>query len=98
MELYGHTLPDGPLGFRSASHWTRVRFHERYEPTAPLAERELSPPQVAALNKAGKVPLFSASGSYSGASNASCPNNVGEWPEEDYLGRIRAQVSRRRGR
>jgi hypothetical protein len=53
---------------------------------------------VAALNKAGKVPLFSASGSYSGASNASCPNNVGEWPEEDYLGRIRAQVSRRRGR
>lgn len=46
---------------------------------------------VVLLNKAGKVPLFSASGGTTATSIAKCPNQAWHWPEEDYLKTIRSQ-------
>ena len=45
---------------------------------------------VLALNKAGKVPIFSCSGGTTANTLAKCPNQAGEWPEEGYLASIRS--------
>ena len=44
---------------------------------------------MVALNEAGKIPLFSCSGGTTANTIAKCPNQAGEWPEEDYLATIR---------
>ena len=53
------------------------------------AKAELLGRAVAALNAAGKVPLFSCSGGTSANTLAKCPNQAGRWAEEDYLAEVR---------
>ena len=45
---------------------------------------------VLALNRQGKIPLFSCSGGTTANTMAKCPNQAGHWPEEDYLATIRS--------
>merc|ERR1712232_102347 len=78
-------------------HWERFTNCPGFDPfpndAAWAAYREakadLLSRIVVALNAAGKVPLFSCSGGTTANSDAKCPNQAGQWPEESYLASIR---------
>lgn len=70
--------------FPTAAHWTQYRD----------AKAEVLGRTVAALNAAGKVPLFSCSGGTTANTAAKCPNQAGHWPEEDYVHRVRSLSNR----